>query len=633
MCGIFGILSQAPTHVSPALIKAAHALQAHRGPDGEGTREFSFDRCSLILAHQRLAIIDLTPAGSQPMSRGDGLGCIVYNGELYNYLELREELSGEGERFSTQSDTEVLLSALHRWGAARALSKFNWMGAFAWLDLRIRRLTLARDAGSEKPVYYFSDQQQFIFASEIKTLLTLTGQKFRLERDVVGRFIHQGLSDTSTKTIFEGITQLAASTYLEIDLSSTQPRLSPVRYAPPAYDGEPAALSLPDCINEIRRLFVDSVRIRLRSDVPVGVLLSGGVDSSSIAAVARSVRSNLGAPQLLSAISDDVRFDETKHINAMERHLQQAAHKAVLEVSAGTIVEDLSTLNWINDEPVAALSVLAHYRLMECAKQFGVTVILSGQGADEIFLGYRKYLGFYLQSLIRRGRYPTAAAVLAAFVSNRTIVNQFSLADAKRYLPVLRRLSASFFKEPPLGHIDGEWLRGWNPAPMGLGPGSLADRQLTDLRELSVPSLCHYEDRMSMAMSREIRLPFLDSRLVDLMLRSPDEYKLRHGWTKYCLREAMRPFLPPEIAWRKDKKGFSNPQGEWLKGELRQSIKDAFGSDSLLSRKGVMNSGALLHMYDRYCAQPPEKGSIWYREIFAPFSLELWMRQYAAWIA
>src|SRR5580704_347911 len=394
MCGIFGIWSQAPSQVDPAIVEAAHAVQGHRGPDGRGTQRFAFDRSALILAHQRLAIIDLTQAGHQPMAYRDGLGSIVYNGELYNYLELREELRREGESFSTQSDTEVLLSALHRWGPARALAKFNWMGALAWLDLPNRCLTLARDAGSEKPLYYFSDSQQMIFASEIKTLLTLAGRKFQLERDFIGRFVHQGLSDTSTQTIFKGITQLAASTYLQLDLASARPKMSPIRYSPPAYAGNPATISLPDCIDEVRRLFIDSVRVRLRSGVPVGVLLSGGIDSSSIAAVAHHLRGDLEAPQLLSSVSDDARFDETEHINTMERHLKQDAQKIVLRTLASTLVDDLSTLNWINDQPVAELSALGHYRLMECAKQRGLKVIMSGQGADEIFLGYRKYLGF-----------------------------------------------------------------------------------------------------------------------------------------------------------------------------------------------------------------------------------------------
>ncbi len=621
MCGIFGILTRAPAYASPALIEAAHAVQSHRGPDGRGTLQFEFDRCTLTLAHQRLAIIDLTQAANQPMTYGDELSSVVFNGELYNYLELREELRGEGEAFATQSDTEVLLAALHVWGPARALPKFNWMGAFAWFDGRNRRLTLARDAGSEKPLYYFRDSRQFIFASEIKTLLTLAQRKFQLERDVVGRFIHQGLSDTTTQTMFREITQLAASSYLQLDLEHRQ-KLDPVRYAPPGYAGDAASLALPDCVEEVRRLFVDSVRVRLRSDVPVGVLLSGGIDSSSIAAAAHHLLGDLGAPQLLSAVSDDARFDETVHINAMERHLKQDALKIVLRTSAESLVDDVSSLNWINDQPVSGLSALGHYRLMECAKQHGLKVIMSGQGADELFLGYRKYLGFYLQSLLRQRRYLQAARVFSRFASNRTVLSQFDLGDAKRYLPWAREET----------HMDGEWLRGWNPASLGLGVGSVADRQGADIRELSVPALCHYEDRMSMAMGREIRLPFLDSRLIDLMLRTPDDYKLRDGWTKYCLREAMRKFLPPEIAWRKDKKGFSNPQGEWLKRELRRPVREAFGVDGLLSRMGILDSGALVRKFDRYCDQPAGSGSIWYREIFAPFSLELWMRRYNEWI-
>jgi asparagine synthase (glutamine-hydrolysing) len=631
MCGIFGIWSQGPAQIDPALVEAAHAVQGHRGPDGRGTQQFVFERSSLTLAHQRLAIIDLTDAGHQPMSYRDGRGSIVYNGELYNYLELREELRQAGESFSTQSDTEVVLSALHRWGPARALSKFNWMGAFAWLDRGSERLTLARDAGSEKPLYYFSDSRQLIFSSEIKTLLTLADRKFQLDRDVIGRFVHQGLSDTSARSIFKEINQLDASTYLALDLTSPRPEFRPIRYAPPPYTGDARSISLPECIEEVRRLFVDAVRLRLRSDVPVGVLLSGGIDSSSIAAVAHHLQGDLGAPQLLSAVSDDARFDETQHINAMERHLKQAAQKVVIHTSAATLVDDLTTLNWINDQPVAGLSALGHYRLMECARERGLKVIMSGQGADEIFLGYRKYLGFYLQSLMRQGRYFAAMGVLAGFAANRTVVNQIDLRDAKRYVPLLRKFRESAYKDSESG-LDGAWLRGWSPVSLGLGLGSLADRQLFDIRELSVPSLCHYEDRMSMAVGREIRLPFLDSRLIDLMLRTPDDYKLRRGWTKYCLREAMRPFLPAEIAWRKDKKGFSNPQGEWLKRELRQPVRDAFGTDSLLSRKGIMDSGALLRKYSRYCQQAPERGSIWYREIFAPFSLELWMRRYAEWI-
>lgn len=632
MCGIFGIVQLASARVDSKVLEAASKVQSHRGPDSSGIATIQIKGTTLVFGHQRLSIIDLTDAGHQPMTYGKEQGCLIYNGELYNYLELRAELARAGERFSTQSDTEVLLAALHRWGPDRALEKFNWMGAFAWFDRTRARLVLARDAGSEKPLYYYTRDQQLLFASEIKTLLTLSGRKFELDRDVVGQFIFQGLSDASPQTFFHGISQLQAGTYAEIALSDDRYEISPVHYQPPLYPGDPATMLLADLIDEVRRVFIDSVRIRLRSDVPVGVLLSGGIDSSAIAAVTHFLKGPENAPQLLSAISDDPRFDESVHIAVMEEHLGQAAHKVTLRTEPETLVRDLSTINWFNDAPVDGLSALGHYRMMQQAKQLGLTVILSGQGADEILLGYRKFLGFYLQSLVRQGHFSRAVAVLAGFLSNRTIVNQFDISDAKRYVPFLRTLS-----KVAIGHvsdeaIEGVWLKCWQRMSVGLGSGSLADRQLLDIKKYSVPALCHYEDRMSMAMSREIRLPFLDSRLVDLLIRAPDDYKLREGWTKYVFRRALERFLPSEISWRKDKKGFSNPQGEWLKNELREPVREAFSGESFISRKEIVNSEALLRKYDRYCRQPAAGGMIWYREIFAPFSLELWMRRYAEWI-
>ncbi|HTU65162.1 MAG TPA: asparagine synthase (glutamine-hydrolyzing) [Steroidobacteraceae bacterium] len=630
MCGVFGLWHAKGAAPAPGLYDSAFRVQAHRGPDGSGRESFEFPETTLTLAHQRLSIIDLSDAGLQPMHSADGQGRISFNGELYNYLELRAELEQEGATFTSRTDTEVLLTALHRWGHARALSRFNWMGAFAWLDLRNRRLVLACDAGSEKPLYYYVDSARLAFASEIKTVLTLAERKFTLNRDTVAQFLYQGLVDGSTATFFAGIERLEAGTYLEIDLDGPIRVPAPVRFPTPAYPGDVSALTLPRFVDELRELFIDAVKVRLRSDVPVGVLLSGGVDSSSIAAVAHRITGAGVAPKLLSATSDDARFDESEHIEAMERHLGQRAERITLRPSPTRMIEEVSELNWYNDAPVAGLSALAHFRLMERAKQLGLTVILSGQGADEILLGYRKFLGFYLQSLVRQGRPFKALHALGGFALNRSIVTQFDLSDAKRYVPFLRWFSAKVVEDESA--TEGAWIRGWQSAALGLGAGSLADRQLLDIRRFSVPGLCHYEDRMSMAMSREIRLPFLDSRLIDLLLRAPDDYKLRHGWTKYCFRKAMEPYLPREIAWRKDKKGFSNPEGEWLKHELREQVLAAFSADSLLAKKGIVDSAAMLRRYAAYARQPVKGGTIWYREILAPLSLELWMRRFAEWI-
>ncbi len=590
---------------------------------------FDFRRNSLVLSHQRLSIIDLSDAADQPMAYSGGQGCLVYNGELYNYREIREILTATGERFATSSDTEVLLAALHRWGAAQALAQFNWMGAFAWVDRNANQLVLARDAGSEKPLYYYAATDRIIFASELKTLLCLAGRRFVLDRDTTGQFLFQSLVDASPQTFLEGVRQLPAGSFAVVDLDTDRFDLRPEEYQPPAFEGDPAAMTLPDLIDEVRTLFSDSVRLRLRSDVPVGVLLSGGIDSSSIAVGAQFLAEGGEAPALLSAISDDPRFDESPHIAVMERHLKRQAHKITLQAAPAMLIDELTEVNWFNDAPVTGMSAIAHLKLMRAAKDLGLKVILSGQGADEILLGYRKFLGFYLQSLVRQRRYATAAAVFAGFAVNRSILNQFRIADAKRYFP----LSLQFKDSADRTALEGDWLRGWRRLPLGLGKGSLADRQRLDIRHYSVPALCHYEDRMSMAMSREIRLPFLDSRLVDLLVRAPDHYKLSRGWTKYCLREAMKDSLPPEVVWRRDKKGFTNPQGEWLKHELRGPVTEAFGTDSRIVQKGIVDGPALRRRYQAYCRQPAGRGSIWYREVFGPLSLELWLRRYDAWIA
>jgi asparagine synthase (glutamine-hydrolysing) len=632
MCGIFGIVQYASLEPDASALEAAYRVQAHRGPDGHGIATYTIGRRSLTFAHQRLSIIDLSDAGLQPMEEADGAGSVIYNGELYNYLELRAELEGRGRSFLTRTDTEVLLTALREWGPDGALSRFNWMGALAWLDRTSGRLVLACDSASEKPLYCYSDDNRLLFASEIKTLLTLLGRKLPLDRDVVGQFVFQGLTDASTRTFFEGIRRIEAGTFTTLDLFAEELRCRVLRFTPPqASMAAERPLPIGTFIEELRRLFIDAVRLRLRSDVPVGVLLSGGLDSSSIAAVAQRLAGSHGAPRLLSAISEDPRFDESAHIGAMERYLGQRAHRITLRMAPETLVAELSEANWYNDAPVAGLSALAHRRLMKRAKELGLTVILSGQGADETLLGYSKFLGFYLQSLVRRGRVVKAFAVLATFLANRSIIAQFNLSDAKRYVPLLRVLSDS--SGAGRAQVEGEWLRGWNSVPLGLGAGSLAERQILDLRHFSVPMLCHYEDRMSMAESREIRLPFLDPRLIDLLLAAPDDYKLRRGWTKYALRKAMEPMLPPEVCWRRDKRGFANPEGEWLKRELREAVLDAFGVDSLVCRHGILDSSALLRLYAQYRGQPVGRGSIWYREIFAPLSLELWMQRYAQWIA
>jgi asparagine synthase (glutamine-hydrolysing) len=577
---------------------------------------------AVSLGHQRLSIIDLSAAGTQPMKLGPRGQLIVYNGEIYNYVELKRELVKAGFEFQTRTDTEVILVALQHWGLEDAHRRFNGMWAFAWLDIPSARLVLSRDRAGEKPLYVAEQDGALVFASEIKTLLTLSGRHRSLQLSAVGRYLTQSLLDDADETLLSGVRRLPAGTFGVIDLSAQQPFLDIRRY----WQWKSRTTDVPPLerlADEIRDTFQDSVRIRLRSDVPLGVLLSGGIDSSAIASVARDL---IGPDQLhlLASVSDDPRFDESPHIDRMAAYLNRPVTKVHLDLNPDNAVRLLERACWFHDEPVTSLSHVAHYLLMEKARELGITVILSGQGADELLCGYKKYLGFYIQWLLRRGALGRAAGVLAGFWRNGTILPQFSLAEARRYLP------RAF--HPVVPDVRGPALRDQGEVDLGLGSGSVEARQYLDLTRYSVPALCHKEDRMSMAHSREIRLPFLDVRLIERLLETPVGYKLRGGWTKYVFRSAMAGQLPAAIVWRKDKLGFVNPQEEWLKGRLKPVVLDLFGPESFIFKLDLLDRARLLLLYERYCRQPAGRGTVWYREIFGPVALEVWLRQFAEWV-
>jgi asparagine synthase (glutamine-hydrolysing) len=622
MCGIVGMIGRDLTGGNAWA--SACSAQTHRGPDGAGEWKGAVGEWQVSLAHQRLSILDLSEAGSQPMIHRQTGSILVFNGEIYNFVELRAELAASGVRFDGHSDTEVLLRSLEHWGIDATLPKLNGMWAFAWVDQRNRSIHLSRDRTGEKPLYYAVRGQRMYFSSELKTMLTLLDEPQSLNPRVILEFLEFGLLDVSPKTMFTGIDQLTPGLILTIGLSTAEIQYRARHYwvcSPEIRDG----IGFPAFVEQLRDVFFRSVRYRLRSDVPVGILLSGGLDSSSIAGAAKS----LGADnlKLLSAVSDDARFDESLFIDSVVRHLDWEVTKVRLNQKPEEIFEHMEQATWFMDAPISSFSYIAHYLLMREARDQGITVILSGQGADELLCGYRKYLGFYIQGLVRDRQYVKASNVLAQFLHNRTIVNQFNWGEAKRYLPAILRSRPDQTYGPALNDISS--------VRVGLDKeASLNDRQLLDLTSLSVPTLNHTEDRMSMAWSREIRLPFLDPQLIEMLISAPAEYKLNAGWTKYSLRCAMEPYLPADIVWRKDKKGFVNPQGEWLKNELHDDIVSRyFHEDAYIFRLGFVNRSALLKLYRKYVTQEPEKGTIYFREIFNPLGLEVWLRQYRSFIS
>jgi asparagine synthase (glutamine-hydrolysing) len=618
MCGIVGMVGiGAAESQAPALERMIKA-QVHRGPDGEGRWLGRVGERAVALGSSRLAILDLSPAGHQPMLSPSGRQVLVYNGEVYNYRELRIELEAHGVRFRGHSDTEVVMHSLLRWREA-APRRFNGMWALAWLDLDHESLFLSRDPFGIKPLYLYEGPRALYFASEIKSILVGSGERFPIDAVVVGRYLRQALLNAQEQTFFSGIESFPAGQNMSLDLRSPgRPERRVTRYwlAPARVEARDIGETH---IETVRETFIDAVRLRLRSDVPVGVLLSGGVDSSSIAVAMKLARNGSDGLLMISGVSDDPRFSEEPFIDRMTGFLRCPAHKVRLH--ADRAYELLCKLTWFNDEPIGSLSTVVHHQLMEKAGELGVKVILSGQGADELLCGYDKYLGFYLQSLVREGAWMRALRVLMDFAHRGTVLNQFRMSEAKRYLPRIVRQGEIDIRGPALR--EGNCLLN-----LGLGDGDLMERQLADITRLSIPALVHYEDRMSMACSREIRLPFLDPRVVDILLPLPPEWKLRGGWTKWVLRRAMERDLPQEIIWRKDKQAFTNPQSEWLKRDLRERVSGLLAGDLLIARSGLVDLPNLRLRYEAYCAQPAERGRLSFKDVFMPIALEIWARQF-----
>jgi asparagine synthase (glutamine-hydrolysing) len=619
MCGIAGVISTERDSAGAVATKRMLDAQRHRGPDGEGFWSRRVGDFDVTLGHLRLAIIDLTDAGHQPMFLPDGSQGLIFNGEIYNYKELRSELESLGLAFRSKSDTEVVLWALCTWGE-EAFKKFNGMWAIAWINLRKRILLLSRDRFGVKPLYLCRRNGTLFFASEIKAILAGTRHRCGVNAQTVGRFLQQSLLDAQSDTFFSGIEALPAGHSLKLRLDGTTWQEGVLeRYW--TLQGADIFVNKEQTIEAVRATFFDAVRLRLRSDVPVGILLSGGMDSSSIAAAMRYSLGRDANLHAISAVSGRPEYDEGPFIEAASRHLACPVHYVHLKYNPAKWFELLEAVIYANDEPVGSFSPVAHYLLMEEARRLGITVILSGQGGDENLCGYFKFLGFYLQQLSKDGHWLSALKVLLGFLRNGTVFSQFKISEAKRYLPQFARPAEIDIRGPRLQDHDFTVMT-------GLGDGSLAERQRIDLNRLSVPALVHYEDRTSMSWSREIRLPFLDYRLVQLLLSLGPDWKLRDGWTKWVFRKAMESYLPESIIWRKDKRGFTIPQAEWLKYELREKVENLIGGEMISADLGLIDRQALQRRYQAYRKQPPNRGSISFKDVFNPIALEMWLRRF-----
>lgn len=555
MCGVAAIVDQQGQAISAAAIQVMARLAHHRGPNGEGY----FHDSNFALGHRRLAIIDLSESASQPMTAHGAT--IIYNGEIYNYLEIRKELERRGYRFRTASDTEVILAAYDHWGKA-CLQQFNGMWAFLLYDPRRESLFCARDRFGIKPLYYTTIKEQFCLASEIKQFTGVEGWQPRLNRVRSYEFLAYGWHDHTAETFFKDVFQLPAGHWLEYGLKTHEYQIRP--YYQPEKQLQEFRGPFQEATEVFARLFEDSVRLRLRSDVKTGATLSGGLDSSSIVGKMNSIY--LGPPfETVSACFHLPQYDEQLFINAVVNRHALINHKVF--PSFEEWAETSAAVSWHQEEPTASASVFAQFLVFRKAKEQGLKVMLDGQGADEILCGYEK---FYLPFLKQQFRGHPLAAIRLLFG-----IMQHHQAPARQLVQKFRRHLFSYRIAPSTGTL---FQPGFVPSPEELfqrPPGRDVRTTSTNLlKEVGLPVLLHYADRNAMTHSVESRFPFLDYRLVEFCLSLPDEYKIsRSGIRKYIQREAMRDILPTKVYHRYDKMGFVTPQEEWVQGARQQMVK------------------------------------------------------------
>ncbi|MDD5593720.1 MAG: asparagine synthase (glutamine-hydrolyzing) [Candidatus Margulisbacteria bacterium] len=621
MCGLAGIYSLNGLGVDPRDVRTMCDRLAHRGPDDEGYVFFGPEgfsvaggqdtpetiyasktryapsrpinqldqKYNLALGHRRLSIIDLTAAGHQPMSTGDGLVWVVFNGEIYNYLEIRKELESLGHVFHSTSDTEVLLNAYLEW-STDCLKKFNGMWSFVIYDKRQNILFAARDRFGVKPFYYYLDNNYFAFASEIKALVSLPFYKKEINEKAVFAYLVLQVEEQEPEGFFKNIYDLTPSHYLIYDLGRKKIALH--RYYSLAvednwekYDPRNASSH----VESIRKLIFDAVKIRLRSDVPVGSCLSGGLDSSAIVSVINRIGNHSGLDrnqyeQKSFTACFNSSKDESKYASRIADEAKATWYKVFPDAAA--FLNDLESLIYYQDIPFCNGSTYAEYRVMGLAHEQKIKVLMNGQGGDEIFSGYPNYyMPFFAEILKRDGIFEFMRMIKNienAPVDKRYIITNLIKSALSHYVPF--EMYAFQFRKKYLicSYLNDDFWRkhiGQLVEPQKARFKTLNEILVHNLTRTNMKTLLRMTDRNSMRFSVEVRSPFVDDiNLTDYMFSVPANYKMHEGWSKYLLREAMAGIMPEAIRLRKDKIGFEAPDAQWLR-QLKNELKGYLGGD------------------------------------------------------
>lgn len=635
MCGIAGFLSDQPQQAE-TLYQMTRIIR-HRGPDDEGYVLFHDSSAQPVIAggpdtpeqawfsnipyspkkrieqlsdmpvrfalgHRRLSIIDLSVLGHQPMSYRNGRYWIVYNGEIYNYIALRSELESLGHSFISQSDTEVILASYDQWGAD-CLHRFNGMWAFAIFDSCEREIFIARDRFGVKPLYYWiAPNGTFFFCSEIKQFTTIPGWVAHVNHRRAYDFLVLSQMDHTDETMFLGVYQLPPGYAMHLRVSEWKVDATGRVAVEKWYDLKPSVFSgtFSDAARELYNLFNDSILLRLRSDVPVGSCLSGGLDSSSIVCLINNTLHDRDAKDLqktFSVCADIKRFDEREWIEEVVRHIDVDAY--FIYPSMENLFNESPTITWNQDEPFISTSIFAQWNVFRLAAQNGVKVMLDGQGADELFAGYHgffwaRFADLFLDlKLLRLWREIQRTKYIHGYSEGISLVSMSRFLLPPSFKNSVKRLTGISSQMPSWLNLDAldyqldHYID--DLAPFTSRLNTLSYNLMT---VSSIPMLLHWEDRDSMAHSVESRVPFLDYRLVEFVLGLPDDFKLSDGITKRILRKCMEGVVPDKILNRMDKMGFVTPEETWIKEQapdmfhfkLRRAIDSSQG---ILSTKAL----------------------------------------------
>ena len=601
MCGLAGILSTNPKHIHTHVLQAMCESLAHRGPDGSGTwigplRNIGF-------GHRRLAVIDLSEDAAQPMHYLQRYS-IVYNGEIYNYLELRKELKKAGYHFYNNSDTEVILAAYDCY-REKCVQYFDGMFAFAIWDEHEQSLFAARDRFGEKPFFYHTNQELFVFGSEMKALWAAGIQKTVEEKMLLNYLTLGYVQNPANKaqTFFKDIFSLPPSHYLIY--SRKQLRITSY------WNIDKQALikiSEEDAMKKMDLLFSRSVMQRLRSDVPVGCSLSGGLDSSSILYYMLQQSGTASVTmKTFSAFFPGFEKDESQHVQAISKVLRVSNYPVIPNVS--NLIESFEKMLYHQEEPFPSSSIYAQFKVFETASNFGVKVLLDGQGADEILAGYHRYLHWYLQEMVSRYKFSGAKherqlmrQYKASFSWNvKNLVAAFLPSHAA--IALEKKEFKKIIQHPDISKHMRSFVKGreWEGIHKPVVT-KLNDMLYFNTMQNGLEELLRFSDRNAMAHGVEVRLPYLQADLVQFIFSLPSSFKIREGYNKYIWRKLMDKRLPDSVVWRTDKVGFEPPQQEWMEDSrmvdyLFEARKKLVGMD-ILRPQSLQKKHKTVHAYD-----------------------------------